>query len=114
MAHAIEIDDVALRIVVREQGKRRMNRLRPGVQRVGAILTDADHLGVEIAEALQFGLVGGELRRADAAEREWDKGEHNILLASKIAQTPILLVRRLQGKIWSGVSNLQCLCLCAV
>src|ERR1700680_3107289 len=72
-----------------------------------AILADADYFSIEALEAIQFRLIRGNLRRTHAAECKGHKGQHDILLAAKVRQLPVLPFPCLEGKVGRDIANFQ-------
>src|SRR5262249_40850167 len=101
------INHLALGIEIREKWKRGMHGFSPGIQRIVAIQTYTDYLGLEVFETVQLRFIRRKLHGTHTAEGEGHKGKYNIFLAAKIIHVPVFFICGFQGEIWSDISYLQ-------
>jgi len=86
VTHAIEVGDLALRIEVRQQGKRHAILLGPGIERISPVHANAGNQGIMLVEPPQIGLAGGHLDGTGGAKSKGEEGEDDVFLAAVVAQ----------------------------
>jgi len=72
------------------------------------------NLCIEVLEASQIRLIRRQLREHTLLNCEGHKRKDDILLATKITQTPIFAIRRFERKVGSNIAHFERLRLCTI